>query len=155
MLLLLLACTPAPSGDTDSSVTSSDSDDGSSDSAPDSDTGSGEGIHPDAPVVRTCDAWCYLHETGDQNYIWKVECAADDPQGLDTIGNGRLEIQQNQQTFATDLVACDGAGFCSTQFGEPTHDVWCDQAPSYTFLVYISDVDEHESAPYVVKGRAE
>lgn len=149
MLALLLSCTPAPIDSSIDSPVPTDSDP----QVTDSDTG--PSWPADAPTLTTCDAWCYLHETGDQNYIWKVECSADDPQGVDTIGNGRLEIQQDQVTFATDLVACDTSGFCSTQFGEPTHGTYCDQATSYTFVVFVSDVDENESRPYVVQGRAE
>ena len=153
MLLLLLSCTPAPPDSATDSPTDSTP---SGDSDPQNqDSGDTDDVSPDAPRLETCDAWCYLHQTGEENWVWRLECTASDPQGVETTANGRVEIQQDQATFAEDLVACDSSGFCSTQFGEPTHDVWCDQASSYTFLVFVSDVDEHESAPYVVKGRKE
>ncbi|HJN77799.1 MAG TPA: hypothetical protein QGF58_28025 [Myxococcota bacterium] len=155
MFLLALACvTPAPGTDSNDSARSDSAgtDDSQSDDSGDTQDTQDE-IDPLAPVIETCDAYCYLHQTGDENYQWKIECSVDDPDGVDNIWNGRFEIEYSGARIADDKMACDDAGYCSGSFGETTHEVYCDKADSYMFLVYISDWDEHESAPYKVAGR--
>lgn len=157
MLLLALACvTPATdyssadSADPGDSVSETDDSSSADDSA---DTDSQSGVDPAAPVISSCDAYCYLHQTGDENYQWKIECAVDDPDGTDNIWNGAFDIEYSGTVISDDKIACDDAGYCSGSFGETTHEVYCEYAESYLFIVTISDWDDHESAAYAVAGR--
>ena len=157
MLFLLLACSDKEPAVDDTSAstddTSASADDTSTDDT-DDDTGGGQlNDNLDAPVISTCDAFCYLHQTGDQYYNWRVECSATDPQGLENIWNGEVIVAQGQNEVRTDLVACDATGFCSATFDEPSTGVMCAQATSYDFIVKVQDWDQNWSKPVKVTGR--
>lgn len=152
-LLLVLACgekepVDTSTGTDDSAVVADDT--GATD-----DTGAdtGEVTEPDAPVIQSCDAFCYLHETGEQFYNWRVECSVTDPQGVDNVWNGEVIVAQGQTTAHSDLVACDATGFCSASFTQDNSAVQCAQASSYDFLVKVQDWDQNWSAPMKVQGR--
>jgi len=158
MTLLLLACvTPASDYAASDSAASDDTSSTGDDTSSAADSGDSQDTDPqtdpNAPVISSCDAYCYLHQTGDQNYQWKIECSVDDPDGMDNVWNGRFDILFGTSTIADDKIACDDAGYCSGSFGETTHEVYCEQADSYEFVIFISDWDENESKPYRVTGR--
>jgi hypothetical protein len=111
---------------------------------------------PDAPVIATCDAYCWYHTTGEQFYEWGIECSATDPDGFKDIWNGRWGCTDGACEDQSGLIACTAtAGQCSTSFKEsqihPT--ILCEQAASYTFTVWVSDWQGHESKGFKVSGR--
>lgn len=154
MLLLLVACAGDATDDKAPLDDSVAADSPRDDSAPTDDSPTDS---PDptgsAPTLTDCDASCWEHQTGDVFYQWLVECHATDPEGLESIANGRLEIQRSGAVEGTALVACDRAGYCSTSFRETDFDVLCRDASSYSFHVWVSDLEGHESEPFVVIGR--
>ena len=111
---------------------------------------------PDAPVINSCDAYCWYHTTGEQFYEWVVECSVTDPDGYKDIWNGRWGCTGGSCQDQSGLVACTATdGTCSTSFKESqiTPTIFCEQASSYTFTVWVSDWQGHESKGYKVTGR--
>lgn len=156
LLFALAACVGGDPKDAvepkDSSLSESPADDSplSDDSPVDSPDPTGS-----APTVTDCDAFCWQHQTGDTFYQWLVECHATDPEGLEDIANGRMEIYQGSTQQGSTLVACDRAGFCTSSFRETDFGVLCSSASSYTFSVWISDMEGHESTPLVTTGHVQ
>lgn len=106
-----------------------------------------------APVIQTCDAYCEWHDIGDTYWQWTVACTVEDPDGLENIWNGNAIVRQNNNTIVEYLVACDTVGNCRTGFREETNNILCSQAPTYTFVMRVSDWDGNNSKPFSVKGR--
>ena len=152
LIPLLLACTE-PAATDDSEAVATDDSQASGDSQDTQDTEDTDPGNPDAPVIQSCDAYCWLHTTGEERYEWLVECDVSDPQGLEDIWNGRFEALFNGNVIQEELVACDTQGYCSSAFSEITADVRCEQASDYTFRVFVSDWSGNESKPYEVVGR--
>ena len=156
LLLLALACDKDDGTSADDTATTTDDSSPSDDSGHTDDSGSTNDTSDpfeDAPIIQSCDAFCYFHDTGDQFYNWRIECSVTDQQGVENVWNGTVEIAQGNNSVATDLVACDAAGFCSTTFREELYGVYCSQASSYDFFIRIQDWDENMSRPYKVTGR--
>jgi len=113
-------------------------------------------VDPDAPVVTGCDASCWYHTTGEEFYEWVITCEATDPDGYKDIWNGRWACTGGACQDQAGLVACTANdGTCSTSFKESqiTPNILCEQAPSYTFTVWVSDWQGHESKGLSVTGR--
>lgn len=151
LLLMALGCgekegvdsTPSDTNPTDDSATTDDT----------STDDTGEEVSDDAPKITTCDAFCYLHETGDTFYNWRVECNVDDAQGVSNVWNGTVDIAKGSDPVANDLMACDATGYCSGTFREDLYGILCSDASSYDFLIKIQDWDQNWSKPYKVAGR--
>jgi hypothetical protein len=152
MLLIsaILACAPVTSDD---SVPPEQDSEASDDSQADSEDTDSDVGNPDAPVIQTCDAYCWLHTTGEERYEWLLECDVTDPQGLEDVWNGRFEALFKGNVIMEELVACDAQGYCSSAFSEVTADVRCEQASDYSFRVFVSDWSGNESQPFEVVGR--
>jgi len=156
VFLFLVACSdkgvaPADTGsgptDDTEAVDSADTNDTSLDT-------SAPTIDGDAPVIQSCDAWCEHHTTGDEYWKWTFSCQATDPDGLDNIWNGRNAVLRNGTNLVEGLMACEpGTGHCTTSFREETHGILCAQASTYTFVAWIQDWDQHESAAFSATGR--
>ena len=164
MLLALLACTGA--ADDYGKTTYDDTDDPTDErtdddtSEPADDTGGGGdggdggdgGEGPaDAPTLSGCEAWCYLHDVGQESYQWRVTCSADDPQGTETIEHGGVEVTQSGSYVTEYLLACDDEGACSTSFDE-SQGVMCASAASYSFAITVEDFNGNVSAVTTVTG---
>ncbi len=149
----ILACTPVSEEDSQpESLDSTELED--SQVADDSqDTDDTDAPNPDAPVIRSCDAYCWLHTTGEERYEWLLECDVTDPQGLEDIWNGRFDALFKGNVIMDDLVACNTSGYCSSAFSENSADVRCEQAGDYSFRVFVSDWSGNESQPLEVVGR--
>ena len=107
-----------------------------------------------APAIQSCDAWCELHQVGEEYYGWNLECQVTDPEGLENIWNGRTTVIRGGNQVTDYLVACAaGTGTCTTAFREDEYNVTCSQASSYLFKVWVSDWNGNESAPFTVTGR--
>ena len=107
-----------------------------------------------APVITACDAWCELHQVGEEYYKWNLECQVTDEEGLDNIWNGRTTILRGGNNVADYLLACAaGTGTCTTAFREDEYNVTCSQASSYVFKVWVSDWNGNESLPFSTTGR--
>jgi len=120
-----------------------------------SSTGGG-GLSAGAPTLRACDAWCYLHQTGDAYYQWLVSCDAEDPQGPLNLDDGSAWLPNTQGVEQRIFpMVCDEEGLCHTSFREDTSGVSCADAPDYSFQVQIWDLDGNGSAVLTVKGRRE
>ena len=143
-----------PTQDTRGAVSA---DSGTSDSGATTDTDTDTfQADPSAPVVTTCDAYCWYHTTGDQFYEWAIDCSVTDPEGAKNIWNGRWACTGGDCQDQSGLIACTtSSGQCNTSFKETqvTPNILCEQASSYTFSVWVSDWDSHESAPYEITGR--
>ncbi|MCB9760446.1 MAG: hypothetical protein H6739_11460 [Alphaproteobacteria bacterium] len=156
--LLPLGCAGAPDSDDAShdSDPAAQSDDSSAEAG--DDTGSGDTAETgdttppgDAPSISSCEALCWQHQTGDTTWQWVVDCHASDPD--DDLANGRSEVRQGASVVSEQLVACSAEGRCTSSFTEAQTGVRCDAATSYTFMVWVSDLEGHESAPFSVQGR--
>ncbi len=113
---------------------------------------------PSAPVITGCDAYCWYHQTGEQFYEWAIECYVTDPVGPLNIWRGRWECVDGSCTDQEGKIACTkDTGSCTTSFKETqfTPNILCEQAPSYTFKVWVSDWDDNESKGFRVTGRME
>lgn len=161
LLAVALACAgkdtadsgPAPGGDgvTDG-ADGAGTDGGGADGASDGADGGGDS----RPVVRTADAWCYEHTTGETAWLWVVEATFDDRQGLDTINpffEDGVTVLQAGATVATYSVTCTDAGACSASFNETADGVSCASATTYTLEVRVMDEDEQWSDPLTLTGR--
>ncbi len=107
-------------------------------------------------MVRTADAWCYQHTTGDPAWLWVVEATFDDPQGLDTINpffEDGVTVLQGGSEVASYSVTCTDAGACSASFNETAHGVSCASASTYTLEVRVQDEDDQWSDPVSLTGR--
>jgi len=155
LLLLALACDKDGTSADDTATTTDDTSTNGDTSSSDDSGGTSDTSDPfkDSPIIQSCDAFCYFHDTGDQFYNWRIECSVSDPQGVENVWNGTVDITQGNNSIATELVACDAAGFCSTTFREELYGVYCSQASSYDFFIRIQDWDENLSKPYKVTGR--
>lgn len=132
----------------DSSASTDDSSTSTDDSAPLDDTAGAP------PEVSDCDACCYLNDTGDPRWIWLVQCQASDPEGPETLNNGRIEASAGGGVVFSDLVACDPQGYCTSSFRVENSGVQCDgRAGDYSFQVWVSDLAGNESAPTSAVGR--
>jgi len=125
----------------------------------DSDADGDGDADPDAPWIEAADAYCYLHETGDQYYQWEVNCTADDPQGADTLKSfdAALNIvsilNDGGTEIATYALVCTDEGMCVGSFKEADDGVSCASASSYTARFQVADEDDNISAPFDVQGR--
>ena len=111
----------------------------------------------DAPVVVAGDAWCYQHDTGEVAFLWKVEIAYSDPQGLDTINTffeDGVRVSANGSEVARYALTCSPAsGTCSGGFNEVSDGISCANASDYSLSIQVVDEDENWSAPMVLAGR--
>jgi hypothetical protein len=113
----------------------------------------------DAPWIEAADAYCYLHETGDQYYQWEVNCTADDPQGADTLkafdaAMSKITVLNDGGTeIANYALVCDDEGACFGSFKELDDGISCANATSYTIRFQVADEDDNISAPFEVQGR--
>jgi hypothetical protein len=148
----LLACKDDDTANTDDTNPEGDAD-------TDSDADSDGDADPDAPWIEAGDAYCYLHETGDQYYQWEVNCTADDPQGADTLkafdaANSIITVLNDSGVpVATYALVCDDEGACFGSFKENDDGVSCANATSYTIRFQVADEDDNLSAPFEVQGR--
>ncbi|MFH1469057.1 MAG: hypothetical protein ABIO70_32015 [Pseudomonadota bacterium] len=137
----------------------SDPDDTNPEGDADTDADGDGDADPDAPWIEEADAYCYLHETGDQFYLWEVNCTADDPQGSDTIKSFDATnsvvtvLNDGGTTVATYALVCTDEGACVGSFKETDDGVSCASATSYTIRFQVVDEDDNVSAPYDVQGR--
>jgi hypothetical protein len=158
LVLVFLACgslSERPGDDSQSGWAADSNADTGGSATSDTDTDSIE-VDPSAPVIGSCDAWCYYHTTGEQFYEWTIDCAVTDPEGPKNIWNGRWACTSGDCAEQSGLVACTtSTGKCNTSFQESqvTPTILCEQAANYTFSVWVSDWDGHESRPYQVTGR--
>ncbi len=158
MLLWLLACT-GKTPETSSSDSDAATDERGADTAPDdtavegdSGVGGDGGAGPtDAPVLSDCEAWCYLHTVGQESYQWRVTCSVTDPQGLETVESGTVDVQESGARITQYLLACDEVGGCSTSFDE-SQGVLCAGASGYTFAIYVEDFNGNVSDVVTVTG---
>ena len=153
---LFAACSKA-STSLDSGDTTADTNPIGEDSAQDSDTARDTSPpESNAPVILSCDAYCELHQTGENYWKWVVDCGVTDPDGVKNIWNGTSDVSQNGNVVANYLVACNTEGseaVCTTGFREEVDGILCSQASSYSFSVAISDWDGNQSKPFTVIGR--
>lgn len=163
--LTLLGCGPSAGG-SDTGTENADGNDGFADltdgtdgtsGASDGTDGSDGTTSSDAPVVTAGDAWCYEHSTGDVVFLWKVELAFSDPQGLDTINtffDDGVVVEQGGAEVARYALTCSAAdGTCSGGFNEAANGVSCANASSYTLQIQVVDEDGNWSAPLSLPGR--
>lgn len=101
---------------------------------------------PEAPIVTGVEAYCYLHDVGDQFYQWLFGGVVDDPQGVETLeGFADLEIYRGggviEDLEGLIVVSDDGAMVGS--FKETTYSISCGSASEYTFRFIAYDTDGH------------
>ena len=134
VLLLLTGCASTDSAD-------------SGDTAP--------AVNPDAPVFTEASVGCYEHTVGDTYAQWTAEATVTDQQGADTVESmGRIAVSDARGDLGEEPLVC-GSGAC---FGSWKDDegvaLECDTVAvgTYDFAFYATDIDGHESAPFVVHG---
>lgn len=101
---------------------------------------------PEAPLVTGVEAYCYLHDVGDQFYQWIFGGVVDDPQGVETLesfadlhiyrGGGVIEELEGLLVVSDD-------GQLVGSFKEETYGISCGSASEYTFRFIAYDVDGH------------
>lgn len=140
-------------------LTESTGDDGGTDSSTEDDTGGGETTDPgseDAPVVLAADAWCYLHSTGDEAWLWVVEATAEDPQGSSTLkafATDGVKVLAGGAEVGTYALACDGSAFYTASWKQDQDGISCANASAYTIVITNTDEDGNQSKPYELTGR--
>jgi hypothetical protein len=153
---LIAACSKAEVT-VDSGTTATDSAATESDTAPDADTARDTSPpESNAPEIRTCDASCSLHETGENYWQWVLDCRVTDPDGVKNIWNGSTVVTQNNNAITEYRIACNtdaSEAICTTSFAEKLDNILCSQASSYSFAVTIQDWDKNNSKPFTVIGR--
>ncbi len=113
-------------------------------------------VDPDRPVIESADAWCYLHQTGDERLIWSATATATDPQGVETLTlmttNG-ISIFEDGETVDSQALVCEADGLCTASWASDATLVDCQQPESYTLVFTVLDEDAKRSAPFEVVGR--
>jgi hypothetical protein len=157
LLLLALGALGCKPTDIDSGPKGSDTDESDVDTDVDSDTDADPGA---APVVEEADAYCLLNDSSETYYYWIVQCAADDPQGADTLAafgdewEHTVTVTNDQGAeLASYVLSCDNDGDCTGTFYESDAGVICTSASSYSFGFVVYDQDGNASQPFVVVGR--
>ncbi len=123
--------------------------------AADSDAAADTEVEDPAPSIVLADAWCYLHDTGVENWRWNVAAAGEDAQGsidLKSFGH-EVVIRRGGGTLATYPLSCQQDGDCTTSFLEAEYGVLCAQAAATTFTIRLEDQEGNWSEPVEITGR--
>lgn len=122
-----------------------DKDDGTDDTAGDS--GDTEDI-PDgvSPQLSNGDAYCYLHNTGEEFYQWAFSVDYTDPQGSTDVPRTGHDVdflrEGNVVKSATGVLICDNdQGWCIASFKEADYDIPCASAEDWTVRFTIYDYE--------------
>lgn len=99
-----------------------------------------------SPEVTDADAYCYLHDTGDQFYNWSLSATYDDPQGLDNVPRSfhMVEIYKGGNLVTdAELMSCNtDSGSCIGSFNADVLGIPCPgSAEEYVFKIIIEDYD--------------
>ena len=167
-LLLLLplglpACGSGSAGlggvDTGAAEADADADaDADSDSDADGDSDTDADADPERPVILEADAWCYLHDEGedDEVHIWQVALQASDPQGdssLESLLPEAITVSSGGAEIATyDMVCTDNAA-CVGSWNAQEDGIGCTSPEDYTVEMVVWDRDGNVSEPVEREGR--
>lgn len=121
---------------------------GEKDNTDDTSGDTGTEVVPDgvSPQLSNGDAYCYLHDTGDQFYMWTFGVDYSDPQGVGDIPRSGHDIDFLQDgnviKSATGMLTCDNtAGWCVGSFKEADYDIPCASAEDWTVRFTIYDYE--------------
>ena len=164
LLPLLAACAPElyePPPDTGLGIdtgleAASDTDADTGQGAGDGGGGGGGGPDPDRPIITEADAWCYLHTTGDERWIWVATVLATDPQGVDTIQpvtTDGIATFWGGSALSTHALVCDPSGECTSSWDADESGMDCSVAGDFTVVFTVLDEDAKRSAPFEAAGR--
>lgn len=135
-LLLALSCSTASEGGYEAAP----GDSGSGDTGTPGDTG--VAVRPvveHAEVVR-----CGTNTDGEEE--WNLAATVSDPQGLQDIARGRVEVMDGDEELYETLLACRGAD-CTASWGASTNGIGCDRQGRVTLRFYAIDKAGNESEP--------
>lgn len=128
-------------------------DTGGSDTADTSDSGPDDGV---SPVIEEADSWCYVHTTGEKQYIWVANVQADDRQGTDTLESfitDGIVVLSGETELAEYALVCDADGACTGTWKQSEDNIACANATSYTIRMQVQDEDGNRSEAVEVQGR--
>lgn len=109
------------------------------------DSGEGDDTAADVrPVVESVDrVECGVSTDGDE--VWQVEVTMSDPQGVETLSIGTLEVMDGEVTLGTFYLACSG-GKCTTNWDTTVYpELGCSIEGSVTFAIKGKDKQGNES----------
>jgi hypothetical protein len=120
--------------------TAEPADSGSADSGEPQDTAAAvRPVVESAEVVR-----CYNNSDGEDE--WNLAATVSDPQGVDDISHGRVEVLEGDDELYETLLACRGAD-CTASWGASGNGIDCDYQGRVTLRFYAIDKSGNESLP--------
>lgn len=151
--------TLGPGSDTGAAEADADADgDADADADADGDSDTDTDADPDRPVILDADAWCYLHDEGedDEVQIWQVSLQASDPQGdssIESIQPEGVTVLSGDTALATYDMVCTDNAVCVGSWSATEDNIGCITPEDYTVRMVIVDDDGNSSEPAEVEGR--
>jgi hypothetical protein len=142
-LVLSLACGPVKLGEdsADDGTGGGDTETGGGDTEE-----TGDPLAGQRPEVTGVELVSCTPNTDSQD-TWIVSCYADDPQGIDTLGFGYVEIRRQGEALGSQHpMVCNGEGKCSASW-EAESEEPC-SVKGATVAIVAVDEDGNESAAY-------